>query len=95
MFWPVGGNHNFMDNKKFTIILIAVVLVLAGLGVGAYYLGLKKGKDIVGVKAHTAVTCMQDFSLEQKKTDAGVITNPMENLPETNPFNKVKTNPFE
>jgi len=84
-----------MDNKKFTIILIVVILVFAGLGAGAYYMGLKNGQGRVGDKPHTAVTCMQDFSLEQKKTDAGVITNPMENLPETNPFDKVKTNPFE
>ncbi|MDD2753399.1 MAG: hypothetical protein PHT44_02230 [Candidatus Portnoybacteria bacterium] len=84
-----------MDNKKLAVILIVVVLALAGLSAGAYYFGLKKGKDQAGVKLHTAVTCIQDFGLEQKKTDAGVITNPMENLPETNPFNKVKTNPFE
>lgn len=89
-----------MDSKKFTIILILVVLVLAGLSVGAYYFGVKKGQSqasssALEAKLHTAVTCMQDFSLESKKTDAGVITNPMENLPETNPFDKVKTNPFE
>jgi len=89
-----------MDSKKFIIILIGVILVMAGLGVGAYFFGIKKGQSQASsyaseTKLHTAVTCMQDFSLEQKKTDAGVITNPMENLPETNPFNKVKTNPFE
>lgn len=85
-----------MDNKKFTIILIVVILLFAGLSVGAYFFGVKNGRaQSSGSKLHTAVTCMQDFSLEQKKTDAGVITNPMENLPETNPFNKVKTNPFE
>jgi len=89
-----------MDNKKFTIILIVVILLFAGLSVGAYFFGVKTGQrqaQSSGAenKPHTAVTCLQDFALEQKKTDAGVITNPMENLPETNPFNKVKTNPFE
>ena len=85
-----------MDNKKFTIILIVVILLFAGLSAGAYFFGVKRGQaQSSGSKPHTAVTCIQDFGLEQKKTDAGVITNPMENLPETNPFNKVKTNPFE
>lgn len=89
----------FMDNKKFAVILIVVILALAGLSAGAYYFGVKIGKSRAqssgSDKLHTAVTCIQDFALEQKKTDAGVITNPMQNLPETNPFNAVKTNPFQ
>ena len=87
-----------MDSKKFTIILIIVVLLSAGLIAGSYFLGLKNGQAQISdieTKSHTAVTCMQDFALEQKKADAGVITNPMEKLPEVNPFSKVKTNPFE
>ena len=85
----------FMENKKFVIVLIVAILLIAAGAAGAYYLGLKQGQNQVGAKPHTAVTCMQDFGLVASKTDAGVITNPMENLPEANPFNKVKINPFE
>lgn len=82
-----------MENKKFAVVLI--IIILFAVAAGAYYLGLKQSQGGTKAALHTAVTCMQDFGLEQKKTDASVITNPMENLPEVNPFDKVKTNPFE
>ncbi|MFH0852440.1 MAG: hypothetical protein V1845_02470 [bacterium] len=86
-----------MENKKVTILIMLVALLLLA-GIGAYFFGLKQGKGQIpttDAKTHTAVTCMQDFGLEKAKTDASVITNPMQNLPESNPFEKIKTNPFE
>jgi len=89
-----------MEDKKVIIILIAVILIAAiFLCAGAYFIGVRQGQaqcaECEKCKTHNVATCMQDFSLEAKKVDAGIVTNPMENMPEANPFNKVKTNPFE
>lgn len=87
-----------MENRLKIFFIILVLLIVAA-AIGGYFLGLSQGKNKLASQSsqrnHTVVTCIQDFNLEQKKTDAGVITNPMEKLPETNPFDKVKTNPFE
>lgn len=80
-------------NKKLIVLGVLAVIVLVAAGTGSYYVGLIQGKKTT--KDHNVVTCMQDFNLEKGKTDSGVLTNPMENLPEVNPFEKVKTNPFE
>lgn len=76
-----------MDKKLLVFILAAVALVIVA-GVGGYYLGYQKGYGkgyVAGVETGRAAA----------KTGAGAaVTNPLENMPETNPFEKV-INPFE
>ena len=68
-------------NKNFLIILIVAVLVVAG---AAYYFGFQRGYKI---------------GVETGRTAAGTsaraaVTNPLEKMPETNPFGEV-VNPFK
>jgi len=71
--------------KKTLIIFIVVVLVVAG---GVYYFSYQKGYKAgygEGVEIGKASV----------KVEAGaVVTNPLEKMPETNPFEKV-INPFK
>lgn len=68
-------------NKKTLIIFIIVVLVVAA---GVYYFGFQKGYKL-GVETGRAAA----------GTSAGAaVTNPLEKMPETNPFGEV-INPFK
>ena len=68
-------------DKKTLIIFIVVVLVVAG---GCYYFGFQKGFTLGKEAGRIAA---------QASPEAAV-TNPMEKMPETNPFEKV-INPFK
>ncbi|PIR72925.1 MAG: hypothetical protein COV26_01335 [Candidatus Nealsonbacteria bacterium CG10_big_fil_rev_8_21_14_0_10_36_23] len=65
-------------NKKLLIILIVVILVAAGL---VYYFWYQKGK-----KTGLEVTI--------PTLPKAAVTNPLEKMPETNPFDKA-INPFK
>jgi len=71
--------------KKTLIIFIIVVLVVAG---GVYYFSYQKG-----YKAGYGVG--MEIGKASVKVEAGaVVTNPLEKMPETNPFEGV-INPFK
>jgi len=76
-------------DKKILIIFIVVVLVVVA---GVYYFGYQKGYKAgygKGVEIGKA-----SVKVEAGKIEAGaVVTNPLEKMPETNPFEKV-INPF-
>ena len=68
-------------DKKSLIIFIVVVLVVAG---GCYFFGYRQGYKL-GVETGRMAA----------GTSAGaVVTNPLEKMPETNPFQQV-VNPFK
>ena len=68
-------------DKKTLIIFIVVVLVVAA---GVYYFGFQKGYKLGIETGRTAA-----------QTSAGAaVTNPLEKMPETNPFEQV-VNPFK
>ena len=68
-------------DKKLLIIFIVVVLVVAA---GCYFVGYKKG-FASGVETGRIAA----------ETSAGAaVTNPLEKMPETNPFEKA-VNPFK
>ncbi len=75
-------------DKKFLNILIALaivaVLVIVGAGFFSYKIGYKKGYNIG----------KEDGRIAAQVKPAEAVQNPLEKLPETNPFEKVK-NPFE
>ena len=72
-------------DKKILIIFTVVVLVVA---VGVYYFSYKKGYS-AGYKEG------KEVGRAAAQVKAGeVVTNPMEKMPETNPFEKV-INPFK
>ena len=72
-----------MDKKFLVLVLVGTVLALVA-GVGGYFFGYQKGYG-AGVEIGRAAA----------KTGAGAaVTNPLENMPETNPYEKV-VNPFE
>ena len=72
-------------DKKILIIFIVVVLVVAG---GVYYFSYQKGYK-VGYREGI------EIGKASVKVEAGaVVTNPLEKMPETNPFEKV-INPFK
>ena len=65
------------------IVIIALVSAAAA-GVGAYYFGYQTGYE-----------AGKEFGMTATQTGAGAaVTNPLENLPETNPFEKA-VNPFK
>ncbi len=74
------GNIN---RKQLLLIVIFVIVVLAVAGGGYYYghkLGYEEGVEIGRVAA---------------QVEAGdVVSNPMENMPSTNPFDEI-VNPFD
>jgi len=75
--------------KKVLIIFIVVVLVVAG---GVYYFSYQKGYK-AGYKAGYGEG--MEIGKASVKVEAGaVVTNPLEKMPETNPFEKV-VNPFK
>lgn len=66
---------------KSLIIFIALLLLAAG---GAYYFGWQRGYDVG-----------KEVGISAAKAGAGAaVTNPLEKLPETNPFQDV-VNPFK
>ncbi|MDP2926635.1 MAG: hypothetical protein Q8N65_00645 [bacterium] len=72
-----------MDKKLLVLVLVGTVLAVAA-GVGGYIFGYQKGYG-AGVEIGRAAA----------KTGAkDVVANPLEKLPEINPFKKV-VNPFE
>lgn len=75
-------------DKKFLNILIAVsvvaVLAIAGAGYFSYKMGYTKGYDIG----------KEDGRIAAQVKPGEAVQNPMEEMPETNPFEKV-ANPFE
>lgn len=72
-------------NKKNLIIFIIMVLVVAG---GVYYFSFQKGYK-VGYQEGV------EIGKASVKAEAGaVVANPLEKMPETNPFEGV-TNPFK
>ena len=68
-------------DKKFLIIFIVVVLGVAG---GAYFIGQNQGYK----------AAKQDQEKLVEKVTSGTV-NPVENLPSANPFETIKTDPFE
>ena len=72
-----------MDKKLLVLVLVGTILAVAA-GVGGDFFGYQKGYG-AGVEIGRAAA----------KTGAGtVVANPLEKLPEINPFEKV-VNPFE
>ena len=85
-----------MKNFNFIIIIASVILIVA-VGVGAYYFGKTQGhQNGYGIGYNEGKKAVED---EQKamisKTAAGSEINPVENLPSANPLDNVNTNPFE
>ena len=73
-----------MQIKSIIIFIIAVVVA----GAGAYYLGYNKGYGV-------GFDSGKEVGMAAAKTGAGAaVTNPLEGLPETNPFEEV-VNPFK
>lgn len=71
-------------NKKLLILVLAAAVLALAVGVGGYYFGYQKGYG-QGVEVGRAAAT----------TRAGqAVSNPLEKMPETNPFEKV-VNPFE
>lgn len=72
-------------NKKILIIFVAAIIIVAG---GVYYfsyqMAYQKGYD-AGKEAGIAA---------QKTTAGAAVTNPLEQMPSTNPFEKT-VNPFK
>ena len=67
-----------------TKLIVVFIIVLAVAGVGAYYFGYQRGYE-----------AGKEFGMAAAKTGAGAaVTNPLEKLPETNPFQEV-VNPFK
>lgn len=65
-------------------IIVVFIVVLALAGAGAYYFGYQ-----MGYKAG------KEFGMAAAKTEAGAaVTNPLEKLPEINPFEQA-VNPFK
>ncbi len=67
-------------NKKILIIFIIIVLVVAG---GVYFVGYRAGYR----------AGMETGIMASQVEPGEVVTNPMEKMPSTNPFEKV-VNPF-
>lgn len=91
--------------KKIILILVAVVL-LTGLTIGGCF-GWKKWKESKGLPSEVK-TLEKAGEVAEKITESAtqgalpsIQTNPLENQPDinpvskTNPFKKIKTNPFE
>lgn len=80
-------------DKKLLIIFIIVVLVVAA---GAYWLGLQKGLGLGYGKGKAAgYEEGKEVGRAAAQTEASqAVTNPLEELPSTNPFEEV-VNPFE
>lgn len=68
-------------SKKILVVFIIVVIIVAA---GVYYFGYQKGYD-AGKEVGRAASQVKPGE---------VVTNPMEKMPETNPFEKV-VNPFK
>ena len=76
-----------MDKKTLSLIIIFVIVVLI-VAVGVYYFAYKKGYS-VGYEEG------KETGRAAAQVGAGeVVTNPMEKMPSTNPFEKV-VNPFK
>lgn len=81
-----------MEKKNLIIIIVLVVIVAGVVGFGVFYYGNRQGYT----KGYNA-----GFEEGKKvgraaaKIEAGeAVSNPMENMPSTNPFDKV-INPYE
>jgi hypothetical protein len=84
------GKNN-MENFKSNLAIFLVVLI--GVGIGAYYIGLQQGLERgENIGRNAAIQEQEELS---KKITTPAEINPVENLPETNPFKEAKTNPFE
>ena len=60
--------------------LIIFIVVVLGVAAGCYYFGYQKGKEAGIIAA--------------KSSAGAAVTNPLEKMPETNPFEKA-VNPFK
>jgi flagellar basal body-associated protein FliL len=84
-------------NFNFIIIIIVSVILIAGVGMSAYYFGkiqgYQNGYDIGYNEGEKAVEDEQKEMIS--KAAAGSEINPVENLPSANPLDNVNTNPFE
>lgn len=81
---------------KNQAIMFATVGVVVGLALG-YYFGMIGGKK-AGYEAGVTAGVAQEKKAQADQDAANAapkFVNPAENLPSTNPFEKVKTNPFE
>ncbi len=71
-------------NKKQLVLVAVFVVIIVAIGIGGYYyghrLGYEEGEEIGRATSQVEV--------------GDVVSNPMENMPSTNPFEKV-VNPFE
>lgn len=78
-------------------IVFAVIALIAG-AVGGYFFGLNQGKQMGRETVVPTTVIEQEKKVEEEKEAAGTlpaVINPAEVLPSTNPFESVKTNPFE
>lgn len=84
-----------MKSSNFIILISAVII--ATVGVGAYYFGVAQGYDTGYDKGYgEGRKAVEDEQKEMiSKTAGGSEINPIENLPSANPLDNVKTNPFE
>lgn len=80
----------FNRADKKTLIIFIVALVVAGLG--CYYFGFQKG---FGVGYQGGYSEGKEIGAAAAKTSPeAAVTNPLEKMPEVNPFEKV-LNPFK
>ena len=71
-------------NKKQLILIVVFVIIAVAVGIAGYYYGHQTGYD-EGIEIGRAAG----------QVEAGdVVSNPMENMPSTNPFDEV-VNPFD
>ena len=71
-------------NNKQLLLIVVIVIVIVGAAVGAYYYGHNVGYG-EGVEIGRA----------SAQVEAGdIVASPMENMPSTNPFDKM-VNPFD
>ena len=84
-----------MDRNK-VIISIVVAVVVLGCAIGAYYY-FKNKKQSIPIEVQSAA----DVANQGVLPSIGEAANPLTNKPDinptskTNPFNSVKTNPFQ
>ena len=85
-----------MDRQKIIIVSVSVIVVLGAIG-AYYYLKNKKSAE----SAASSVQSATDAASQGVLPSIGEAANPLSNKPDinptskTNPFNSVKTNPFQ
>jgi len=77
-----------------TAIIVIVLIVLIAIAIGAYYLLSNKVEEESSVTEGSEESLVPDLGNLAPVAEVGVIENPLEDMPQTNPLDDVP-NPFE